>query len=130
MSAQLPPALAHRCQRFENDVGELSHVPVFAVSVEPSRAVPEMVGAPVLLGAAAMLAEALAVAKAKASATTASTERRPGRLFRSIVMCRSFRRESIPNEFPPSRTPYAGGAGLTEFLQRRQAMPATARSSK
>jgi hypothetical protein len=52
MSPHALPSIAHRCHWYANDVGLLLHVPFEAVSVDPSRAVPLIVGGAVFVGAA------------------------------------------------------------------------------
>jgi hypothetical protein len=52
MSPQPAPALLQRCHWYVNVVGLPDQVPFDAVSVEPSRAVPLIVGAAVFVGAA------------------------------------------------------------------------------
>jgi hypothetical protein len=58
MFEQLPPFSSHRSHWYRYVIGSVPvHVPLFAVSVEPTFAVPEMVGGDVLCGAAAGAAE-------------------------------------------------------------------------
>src|SRR5215210_1427339 len=52
MSPHALPSIAHRCHWYVNDVGLLLHVPFEAVSVDPSPAVPLIVGGAVFAGAA------------------------------------------------------------------------------
>ena len=54
MFAQAAPLALQRCHWYWNAVGLLLHVPFCAVSVSPTRAVPEIVGAAVFAGGAAM----------------------------------------------------------------------------
>jgi hypothetical protein len=64
IAAQLPPALSHRFQRYAYDVGEPVQAPFDPVSVVPSRAVPEIVGALVFAGGATVVAVFVVVAVA------------------------------------------------------------------
>ena len=68
MSPHPLPSAPQRCHWYVNEVGAFAHVPLWAVSVFPCRAVPVIVGGEVLLGVAAVLAMA-EVAKSAAAST-------------------------------------------------------------
>src|SRR5262249_51916657 len=67
ISAQPVPLSLHRCHWYANFVGLLSHVPLSAVSVWPSPALPEIVGDAVFRGTAALAPPATSRAVATAS---------------------------------------------------------------
>ena len=84
MLAQLPPSLSQRRQSYVNEVGVPVHVPLLAVRVWPSSAVPEIVGGDWFAGGAC---DAAPPVSAK-PATAASRSRAPTAASPSVFMLR------------------------------------------
>ena len=76
MSAQLVPVASHRTHWKTNVACEPLHVPAWAVSVSPSRAVPEIVGGLVETGAAGFTDAGAEAASARPAAFVAVTTTR------------------------------------------------------
>src|SRR5690348_12835293 len=109
MSPQPVPSVAQRCHWYANEVGLSLHVPFDAVSVWPSRSVPEMLGAALFCGAALERATATAATTPAATSTPrtaaslrAAQRRCLVRLLISTPPCRRLpRRDSQEEPFVP-----------------------------